>query len=106
MLTSGIEGIEAGKFVEVRGHEGLQKLADGVKARGRKRLSREASGEERATGYQRMRSAISVRSFSIGPSGRASRSRTGSLTGSPSVYGCWESIPMRRSPSRGERRTT
>jgi hypothetical protein len=38
-------GIEAGKFVEVRGREGLQKLAGGVKARGRKRLAREASGE-------------------------------------------------------------
>jgi hypothetical protein len=36
--------IEAGKFVEYEGREGLKKLADGVKARGRKLLAREAFG--------------------------------------------------------------
>jgi hypothetical protein len=40
-----IEGIEAGKFVEYEGREGLKKLADSVKARGRKLLAREASGK-------------------------------------------------------------
>jgi len=40
-----IEGIEAGKFVEYEGGEGLKKLADRVKARGRKLLAREASGK-------------------------------------------------------------
>jgi antitoxin ParD1/3/4 len=37
--------IEAGKFVEYEGREGLKKLADGVKARGRKLLARAASGK-------------------------------------------------------------
>jgi antitoxin ParD1/3/4 len=40
-----IEGIDAGKFVEYEGREGLKKLADGVKARGRKLLAQEASGQ-------------------------------------------------------------
>lgn len=40
-----IEGIEAGRFVEYDGHEGLKKLADGVKARGRRLIAREASGK-------------------------------------------------------------
>jgi antitoxin ParD1/3/4 len=40
----GIEDIEAGKFVEYDGREGLKKLADGVKARGRKLLAQETSG--------------------------------------------------------------
>ena len=44
-VRAGIEGIEAGKFVEYEGREGLKKLADGVKARGRKLLAREASGK-------------------------------------------------------------
>ena len=38
-VRAGIEGIEAGKFVEYEGREGLQKLADGVKARARKLLA-------------------------------------------------------------------
>jgi antitoxin ParD1/3/4 len=38
-------GIEAGKFLVYEGREGLKKLADGVKARGRKLLAREASGK-------------------------------------------------------------
>ncbi len=40
-----IEGIEAGNFVEYEGREGLKKLAEGVKARGRKLLAQEASGK-------------------------------------------------------------
>ena len=43
-VRSGIEDIEAGKFVEYDGREGLKKLADGVKARGRKLLAQETSG--------------------------------------------------------------
>src|SRR6266513_3849530 len=42
-VRASIEGIEAGKFVEYEGREGVKKLADGVKARGRKLLAREAS---------------------------------------------------------------
>src|SRR6267142_1083192 len=35
-VRAGIESIEAGKFREYQGREGLRKLADGVKSRGRK----------------------------------------------------------------------
>jgi antitoxin ParD1/3/4 len=38
-VRASIEGVEAGKFVEYEGREGLKKLADGVKARGRKLLA-------------------------------------------------------------------
>ena len=44
-VRASIEGIEAGKFVEYDGSEGLKKLADGVKARGRRLIAQEASGE-------------------------------------------------------------
>jgi antitoxin ParD1/3/4 len=44
-VRASIEGIGEGKFVEYEGREGLKKLADGVKARGRKLLAREASGK-------------------------------------------------------------
>lgn len=44
-VRAGIEAIETGKFVEYQGREGLKKLADGVKARGRKLLVKQASGE-------------------------------------------------------------
>ena len=44
-IRASIEGIEAGRFVEYDGHEGLKKLADGVKARGRRLIAREASGK-------------------------------------------------------------
>jgi antitoxin ParD1/3/4 len=44
-VRASIEGIETGKFVEYEGREGLKKLSDGVKARGRKLLGREASGK-------------------------------------------------------------
>jgi hypothetical protein len=43
-VRASIEGIEAGKFFEYEGREGLKKLRDGVKARGRKLLAWEASG--------------------------------------------------------------
>lgn len=41
-VRAGIESIEAGKFVQYEGREGLKKLADGVKGRGRKLLARRA----------------------------------------------------------------
>jgi hypothetical protein len=44
-VRASIEGIKAGKFLEFEGREGLKKLADSVKARGRKLLSREVSGK-------------------------------------------------------------
>lgn len=44
-VLSGLASIKTGQFVEYEGREGLRKLADGVKARGRKLLSREASEE-------------------------------------------------------------
>ena len=40
-----IDGVEAGKFLEYEGREGLVKLANGVKARGRQLLARQASGK-------------------------------------------------------------
>ena len=43
-VRASIEDIEAGKFVAYEGRAGLKKLADGVKARGRKVLTRDASG--------------------------------------------------------------
>ncbi|HEY4740545.1 MAG TPA: type II toxin-antitoxin system ParD family antitoxin [Candidatus Acidoferrales bacterium] len=39
-VRGAIADIEAGSFIEVWGREGLQKFADGVKARGRKWLAR------------------------------------------------------------------
>jgi antitoxin ParD1/3/4 len=44
-VRASIEGIEAGKFAEYEGREGLKKLADGVKTRGRKLLAREPSAK-------------------------------------------------------------
>lgn len=43
-VRASIEDIEAGKLVEYEGREGLKKLADGVKARGRKLVGGESSG--------------------------------------------------------------
>src|SRR6266576_680375 len=40
-----IDGVEAGKFLEYEGREGLEKLAEGVKARGRQLLARQAPGK-------------------------------------------------------------
>jgi len=44
-VRASIDGVEAGKFFEYEGREGLQKLADGVKARGRQLLARQAPGK-------------------------------------------------------------
>src|ERR1700732_1791879 len=44
-VRASIEGIEAGKFVGDEGGEVLKKLADGVKARGRRLLAQQASGK-------------------------------------------------------------
>ena len=44
-VRDSIEGMEAGRFLEYEGREGLKKLADGVKTRGRKLFAREASGK-------------------------------------------------------------
>jgi antitoxin ParD1/3/4 len=41
-VRAGIESIERGGYTEYQGRDGLKKLADGVKARGRKLLNREA----------------------------------------------------------------
>jgi antitoxin ParD1/3/4 len=43
-VRAGIEAIEAGNYREYEGREGLKKLADATKARGRKLLAQEASG--------------------------------------------------------------
>jgi antitoxin ParD1/3/4 len=42
-VRAGIANIEAGRFEEYDGQEGLRKLADGVKARGRKMLAKRSS---------------------------------------------------------------
>jgi antitoxin ParD1/3/4 len=42
-VRAGIEAIDAGEYAEYDGREGLNKLADGVKARGRKLLGHEIS---------------------------------------------------------------
>jgi antitoxin ParD1/3/4 len=44
-VRASIGGVKAGRFVEYEGREGLKKLAEGVKARGRKLLVREVSGK-------------------------------------------------------------
>jgi antitoxin ParD1/3/4 len=44
-VRAGIEAIDTGEYTEYEGREGLKKLADGVKARGRKRLAQEVSGQ-------------------------------------------------------------
>ena len=43
-VRASIESIDAGDYKEYEGREGLKKLADGTKLRGRKLLAREASG--------------------------------------------------------------
>ena len=42
-VRAGIEAIDSSEYLEYEGREGLRKLADGVKARARKLLAREAS---------------------------------------------------------------
>src|SRR5216110_730894 len=44
-VRASIDGVEAGKFLEYEGREGLEKLAEGVKARGRQLLARQAPGK-------------------------------------------------------------
>ena len=44
-VRAGIESIEAGECTEYEGREGLKKLADGVKARGRRLLGRTTSSQ-------------------------------------------------------------
>ncbi len=44
-VIDGITSIENGHFQEYHGREGLEKLADKVKARGRKVLTRRAAGK-------------------------------------------------------------
>ena len=44
-VRASIESIDRGGYVEYEGRDGLKKLAEGVKARGRKLLGREASGQ-------------------------------------------------------------
>ena len=44
-VRASVEAIGSGEYVEYEGREGLKRLADGVKERGRKRLAREASSQ-------------------------------------------------------------
>ena len=44
-VRAGIQAIEAGRFAEYQGHEGLRTLADRTKARGRKLLTQRPSAE-------------------------------------------------------------
>jgi antitoxin ParD1/3/4 len=44
-VRASITRMDAGEFVEYEGREGLRKLADEVRARGRKRLGQKASGK-------------------------------------------------------------
>jgi antitoxin ParD1/3/4 len=44
-VRASIEGMEAGRFFEYEGREGLKRLADGVKARARKLLARKTSSK-------------------------------------------------------------
>ena len=44
-VRASIESLERGDFTEYEGREGLNKLSESIKIRGRKRLSQKASGE-------------------------------------------------------------
>ena len=44
-VRASLESIERSEYMEYEGRDGLKKLAEGVKARGRKLLAREASGQ-------------------------------------------------------------
>jgi hypothetical protein len=44
-VREGMADIKAGRFTEYEGREGLKKLADEVKARGRKLLAKRTSGK-------------------------------------------------------------
>ena len=41
-VLAGIEAVEAGRYIECDGEEGIRKLVEGIKSRGRKRLHRSA----------------------------------------------------------------
>lgn len=45
-VRQSIEAIDHGDYLEYRGRNGLRKLADEIKAKGRKRLAREISPQE------------------------------------------------------------
>jgi hypothetical protein len=44
-VRASIDGVEAAKLPDYEGREGLEKLADGLKARGRQLLARQAAGK-------------------------------------------------------------
>lgn len=44
-VRASLESMERGEYMEYEGRDGLKKLAEAVKARGRKLLAREASGQ-------------------------------------------------------------
>ena len=44
LVRKRLEAAQPGDFVEYTGREGLRRLADGVKARGRKRLAQARAG--------------------------------------------------------------
>jgi hypothetical protein len=44
-VRAGIESIDRGEYTEYEGRDGLRRLAEGVKARGRSLLAREAGHE-------------------------------------------------------------
>jgi antitoxin ParD1/3/4 len=44
-VRAGIESIEHGEYTEYQGRDGLKKLADGVKAKGRRLLAQEGSSQ-------------------------------------------------------------
>jgi antitoxin ParD1/3/4 len=44
-VRAGLESIERAEYMEYEGRDGLKKLAEGVKARGRKLLARDAPGQ-------------------------------------------------------------
>jgi antitoxin ParD1/3/4 len=44
-VRASMASIERGEYVEYQGREGLKKLADGIKARGRRLLDKQASGQ-------------------------------------------------------------
>jgi antitoxin ParD1/3/4 len=95
-VRAGIESIDAGKYTEYDGREGLKELADGVKARGRRKLpAREDSGRLCVTASRKMRSVISTRFFPIGRSAQVWGSQTASSIRSRSVPGCSANIQTR-----------
>jgi hypothetical protein len=44
-VRASMEGMDAGRYSEYEGREGLKNIADGVKAQGRKLLAQEAVGK-------------------------------------------------------------